>query len=236
MLLMQEQVMCKCINVSIIVEGATESNFIKKILAPYMADKGIYLTPVQAHKSGQSGGDIKFQRIAKDISVALKQRSDIYVTIFIDFYGIAEWPDKASITAQSTHTQKHEAFINTTSDKINEYLEKETRLNNSINRFIPNVCMHEFEALLFSEPSVLASNIGCSEQTILDILRECSEPENINNSPNTAPQKRILSLNSSYKKVITGNKIATEIGIEKMREKCPLFHQWLNRLESLQPL
>ena len=37
----------------------------------------------------------------------------------------------------------------------------------------------------------------------------------------------------SYNKVLDGNCIAMDIGLPTIRRECPLFHEWLTRLEQL---
>ena len=58
-------------------------------------------------------------------------------------------------------------------------------------------------------------------------------PEDINDSSETAPSKRIESLLPSYQKVVDGPEIIAAIGLEVVREECPRFNGWLTRLESL---
>lgn len=93
--------------------------------------------------------------------------------------------------------------------------------------------MHETEALYFSDPACLAENIGVNQSKVDAILAECGEPEKINDSNFTAPSKRLEGLSSRFKKTSTGISIAQAIGIPKMRAACPLFHDWLRKLESL---
>jgi hypothetical protein len=70
-----------------------------------------------------------------------------------------------------------------------------------------------------------------------DILRECREPENINDSSITAPSKRLDILsNNRFKKTTTGITIAKEIGLQKIREKCPIFNEWLTKIENLKAM
>jgi hypothetical protein len=52
-------------------------------------------------------------------------------------------------------------------------------------------------------------------------LTPYASPEEINNSQETAPSKRILGVYNSYNKITDGYLIAKEIGIDKMREVCP---------------
>ena len=100
-------------------------------------------------------------------------------------------------------------------------------------RFIPYVSMHEFEALLFSEPQKLAEQLNVSKSKIDKILSDCGEPENIDDSPQTAPSRRLEDLSDRFKKTSTGIMIAKAIGLTKIRESCPIFTNWLRSVEDL---
>ena len=93
--------------------------------------------------------------------------------------------------------------------------------------------MHEFEALLFSNASILADKIGVDIGKIEDILDEFGEPEEIDDGQNTAPSKRLVRFRKDYRKVAMGKTISEAIGISTMREKCPHFNHWLTILEQL---
>jgi hypothetical protein len=45
--------------------------------------------------------------------------------------------------------------------------------------------------------------------------------------------KRVTVIYSKYKKVIEGTDAAKAIGIERMRQECEHFRNWLERLEAL---
>ena len=75
-----------------IVEGATEEKFINGILAPYLGYRNIGMRATQVSKPDQKGGDVKFVKVRNDIIRHLKQREDTIVTLFLDYYGLAEWP------------------------------------------------------------------------------------------------------------------------------------------------
>ncbi|MHB1654173.1 MAG: DUF4276 family protein [Desulfitobacteriaceae bacterium] len=62
-----------------------------------------------------------------------------------------------------------------------------------------------------------------------------SSPEHINEGFVTAPSKRIGSLIPEYldSKRIAGPLVAKEIGLEKIRQKCRHFNDWLRSLEAL---
>jgi hypothetical protein len=214
-----------------IVEGRTESIFVKDILAPYLWGKNIEIIATILTKPGQKGGDVKFSKAKNDIGKHLKQRKDNYITLLIDFYGTTdkEWPGLAQAKAQNNPEAKANIFNQKMLKKIEELFGDHTKGK----RFIPYVSMHEFEALLFSNAGILAKKLNVNQSKIDSILEECDEPENINDSKETAPSKRIERLYSSFGKTATGITIAREIGIQTIREKCPLFNAWLDKLEAL---
>lgn len=217
------------VEIVVIVEGHTELKFVKDVLAPYLGEKHIGMTAIIASKSGQKGGDIRFERIKNDFGNFLKQRKDTYITMFIDFYGIAEWPEYDAARRERTHKGKSEKFLATTKAKVLEFFSE----YDAERRFIPYVSMHEFEALLFSAPAVLARHLGVTSEKIEAIITACGEAEKINDSPQTAPSKRLENLHSCYKKTSTGLAIAKAITIDVMRDKCPLFNAWLSHIEKL---
>ena len=102
-------------------------------------------------------------------------------------------------------------------------------------RFFAYIQMHEFEALLFSNPQVLAETMRKPESTdeLQAIVSQCGSPEEINDNPNSAPSKRLLSLFKGYNKVHSGTLAATRIGLSCMRAQCSHFDKWVCRLESL---
>ena len=62
------------------------------------------------------------------------------------------------------------------------------------------------------------------------IISSYANPEDINTSPQGAPSKRILAIKPDYNKVIEGNLIALEIGINTILDKCPRFAAWVSRI------
>lgn len=71
------------------------------------------------------------------------------------------------------------------------------------------------------------------EVQLAKIAEQFETPEHINNSPNTAPGKRIEALIPGYEKPLLGSLAALEVGLSAMRSSCPLFNCWLERLEAL---
>ncbi len=213
-----------------IVEGRTEEIFIKNILAPYLVQYNIVLTPIIISKPGQKGGDVRFSRVKKDIEKHLKQRKDTYLTLFVDYYGIKkDWPGLADAKKANSPKEKASLINQATKKKLIELFPT----CHPQKRFIPYVSMHEFEALLFSSPSVLAKKLNIAESEVNSIISECGEPENIDDSKLSAPSKRLESLSRRFKKTTTGIAIAEKIGLVEIRKKCPIFDGWLKTLESL---
>ena len=95
---------------------------------------------------------------------------------------------------------------------------------------------YEFEGLLLSDvdafaevPSIPAASI----ESLRRIRAEFATPEDIDDGPATAPSKRIVQLVPGYRKRLYGPIIAEETGLTRIREECPRFDSWINRLESL---
>lgn len=223
--------MSSMVEIIAIVEGKTEQVFLDSVLTPYLAQKSIFLRATQATKPGQKGGDIKFSRVKKDIRNHLRQRSDIYVTTFVDYYGTKEWPGIENVPTGSPPAAIAEHINQATKTKVNSCFPDEQ----AERRFIPFMAMHEFEALLFSDSALLAEAMDIDEVEISTVLASCGEPEAVNDSPQTAPSKRLdgWSSNGKFAKTTKGIAIATEIGIDRMRQKCPVFNHWITHLESL---
>ena len=106
---------------------------------------------------------------------------------------------------------------------------------NVMRRFIPFIQMYEFEGLLFSDPKKMA--LGMDKQNLMDHFQKISDgfttPEHINNSQQTAPSKRILSVITEYEKPLMGALAALEVGLDSMRNNCHLFDQWLSDIEAI---
>ena len=65
-------------------------------------------------------------------------------------------------------------------------------------------------------------------------IHEFTTPEDINNSRETAPSKRIMHIfpEGTYSKTEHGPLIAESIGIDAIRAKCPAFNEWVSKLEA----
>lgn len=213
-----------------VVEGQTEQAFVREVLAPWLWEHGgLELRASVAGKPGKKGGN-SYEKIRNDILNHLANSHFDYVTTFFDYYGMSDkWPGRASSRTQP-HLQKAGTVETAMALDITPDVTSERA-----GRYIPYIQMHEFEALLFSRPSALADVIQVKKalkplQKVRDLF---SNPEEINDSPATAPSKRIEAVFRHYKKPLHGILAARQITIEVMREECPHFNDWIERLQHL---
>ncbi|MEF1201211.1 DUF4276 family protein [Vibrio owensii] len=217
--------------VHVICEGQTEEAFVKELLVEPFAQKGIYLMPALIGRPGHKGGNFKFDRLYPDVEKRLLADRHCYCTTFFDFYGLPEtFPGKNAVDRKAEVAVKAQALHGELIEKLKEKIG-----DDAMRRFIPYVQMYEFEALLFSDPQKMAQGMDLEHLAIsfADIANSFATPEEINNSPQTAPSKRIESLVPGYEKPLLGTLAALEVGLKTMREKCQLFDAWLTKLEAL---
>lgn len=214
----------------LLVEGQTEETFVRELLTPHYARIGLFITPIIVSTSlGYKGGVTSYGKVKPQISRLCKQDRHANVSTLFDLYALPEnFPGKTTddYPAQGTGEQKAD-FL-------------ETRLAEDINEanFIPYLMVHEFEALLFVKPEKFGD--WTDSQAVVDSLIAIAQahetPEHINDSPQTAPSKRIARLMPAYEKTFHGPLIAAEIGLDALRLACPHFNNWLLRLEQLSDL
>ncbi len=219
------------IRVCVVVEGATEESFVKKVLAPAFWAQEIFLNPIIIGRPGHKGGNTNYQRVSRDVVLYLKQDQTAYCSMMLDFYGLGEsfpgTPAPANLTNVETVRHIEDAVK---ADICNAVPGLQAEL-----RFLPYLQLHEFEALLFSDPTAFANGISRPDLAAgFQQVRDGFEtPEDIDDSPDTAPSKRILAAVPKYKKVIQGSLAAQSVGIDRMKEECPHFAGWLDEIAAL---
>ncbi len=198
---------------ALVVEGSTEAEFVKQVLAPYLLSKSVLAAVVFLN------GRISVTRLGD-------RMADLYpnfdrVTSLVDFYG---FQDKGDLTPVELERQVMERVKSLTSFDLDE------------SRVIPYIQQYEFEGLLFSDarafntlPGVTASSVA----RLTAVRAAFDNPEEINDSSSTAPSKRITRAIPRYDKVRDGPPVALAIGLAVIRQECPRFSQWVERLESL---
>jgi len=199
------------VRLAVSVEGLTEERFIAKVLVPHLLPYQIYVTPLLL---GRNGGDVSLSRVKKDLN-QLANSFDKVTTLY-DFYGFR---GKGN---DETKTSLEQKILDVVAAPLRH-------------RVLPYIQMFEFEGLLFSSPDAMEAaihekGVTAWAQSILDDFD--GNPEDINNSEQTAPSKRLLE-NTGYIKTVHGPEIAELIGLAALKQRCVGFGAWMEQLENL---
>jgi len=224
------------IDVIIVGEGQTEETFVREVLAPQLVDRDLNLQPrLIATSQTAKGGSLGRDRVLTFLRNTLRERTDTYVTTFFDLYGLR--PGFPGVDAARTTTNPLSRCI------VIEGALAEAAVQASgsrQDRFFAHVQPYEFEALLFSDVSTFGEvQTGWSRfvEKLQSVRNSVETPEHINDGPNTHPSVRLKTvLQPKYIKPLHGSRIATSIGLVRMREECRHFDRWVTRIESLKPL
>jgi len=220
------------------VEGETEETFVNELIAPHLYQHGFTMVSARlignARQRDRRGGIRAWQAVKKDIVRHLQQDAGAASSTFVDFYalpatGSGAWPGREQAN-DSSFASKSSLVEKALLDEV----DAELGANATKGRFIPFVVMHEFEGLLFSSPADFGRGISRPDliSDFQGIRDQFGSPEEINDSPQTAPSKRIEALVPGYQKPLYGTLAALEIGLTPMRAECPLFDGWMKRLEA----
>lgn len=222
------------------VEGQTEEDFVNDVLRNYLVGQGYHSVDARlvgnARLRERRGGIRPWPPVKRDITNHLREDQGCIATTMVDYYalpqsGAGAWPGRAQSKGLKTIEQK--ALCVQTAVRDDLVAEMGNRFDSD--RFVPFVVMHEFEGLLFSDCVAFSHGIGRSdlEPRFRMIREQFATPEEINDSPGTAPSKRIEALVPGYEKPLLGVLAVLEIGLPAIRKECPLFNGWLKKLESL---
>lgn len=211
--------------VIILCEGETEQEFCQKTLQSHFAPKNVSIQPPIIKKTG--GGLAHWSNIRKQLVNHLRENNNL-VTMLIDFYGIEpkhEFPK----WAESLNIQDKNERIDFLEKAIFEDLGK-------VPNFLPYLQLHEWEALLFVNTLFFEQTFGADIQNI-DFLKETlaknPNPETINDQKDTCPSARLAQCIIGYDKIVCGNILIENIGLETVRTKNPRFNQWIQKIEKI---
>ena len=149
----------------------------------------------------------------------------------VDYYGLPDtWPGREQAGRERTLKERADSVERAIQEDISGSLSGAFDRS----RFVPYVVMHEFEGLLFSDPDRFARGIGRLDLSpkLQAVRDEFRTPEEINDSPDTAPSRRVLNLCEGYQKPVMGVLAAEAIGLDAIRNECPLFNGWIETLEQ----
>jgi len=205
----------------IVCEGLTEVNFVTQLLKPHLEAPDPLLLTVGAPNLK---GHYTYAQLKKFVKNLFGPPSSLAaVTTMVDLFkipgdhpGIAGAPDEASVS------------------RIRR-LEDECTKDIGDHRFFSNLQLHEFEALLLTDLTVLVKQHPNRRKDIVDLAkrlnRDFPSPEHVDML--RPPSYWIKEAVPEYNKTIDGPITASRIGLEGLRERCPHFGQWLGRLEDL---
>lgn len=217
------------------VEGQTEQEFAVSLLKPHLAAFNVFhekprLTGPHGRRGGripQGGMFNTFVHALNDMRRWLRgdPSADARFSMMVDLYGLPhDFPDyEAAMALADPYAQVR-------------HLEQALAREMNDPRFIPYLQLHEFEALILSDPPRIGLLIEGRDKEVRDLTQECqpfASPELINDGQHTHPKARIQKYLPEYHENVHGPLLAENIGLQVLRDRCPHFGEWLTHLENL---
>ena len=228
----------KYVILHVLCEGQTEERFVNEVLTQHLQQFNIFPKPIlllTSKRKNAKGGMLSYVQAKRDLEILIKRFHDngseihLFTTMF-DYYAL---PDDFPGFTESSR-------IKNVRERIS-FIENAFSKDLGCRSFIPYLQLHEFEALLFVDISLLAMDYPLSTTGIHKLKVETDrydDPEMINNSQETAPSKRIIHAlqdNYHYNKVKSGAAITSLIGIDPLIANCQHFREWLERIKDTIP-
>ena len=184
------------------------------------------------------GGVRAWTSIRSDIVNSLREDGGAASAVMVDYYGLPRSGERAWPGRDASISLPFEQKASRIREELCNDLVQIMGSNFVKSRFAPYIIMHEFEGLLFSDCAAFGRGIRRPElQEQFQRIRDAFDtPEKINDSPVSAPSKRILELIPNYEKPLLGTLAILEIDLERIRHECPHFDEWLTGLEQLPQL
>lgn len=219
------------------VEGQTEDNFVRRILQPHLWGFGIVVSATIVGKAkaaarGNSGNGARgggcYADWERDIRNCLKDNPSPHfrLTTLFDLYGLPDdFPGRDRIASDRSQADRCDRLEQAMACRIDDW------------RFIPYLQLHEFEALVMACLTDLEGLYDAPDQLAglarLQAEVAALQPEEINDSKETAPSKRLERLIPGYRKKKDGPDAVEKAGLNHVRSRCRRFNAWLSRLEGL---
>jgi hypothetical protein len=225
-------------NLQIIVEGSSEETFVNDVMLRHFSFFNIFVSARKIrtgwdriNNKPAKGGLLKYIQFRNDVLRWIesdKERPNTFYTSFIDLYAFPK-------DNQSPYTNQ----IQNIPDPYQRIAALEVAIAQDINHlnFIPYVQLHEFEALLLVDPDKLITMFPDEQNGINRLKKNIAnlKPEEINETAQSAPSKRINQYLPNYErqKAQVGPLVAEDIGLTMLRNHCPHFNDWITRLEKI---
>jgi len=223
---------------NIIVEGSSEETFVNDVLVKHFASLNIFVSTRKiktgwdrANNKPAKGGLLKYIKFRNDVLRWIqsdRNKPQYWYTSMLDLYAFPK-------DELSPYTNAIQSF----NDSYQKVTALEAAIYQDINhpQFIPYIQLHEFEAFLLVDPDRLITMYPNNQTGINRLKRDIgsSRPEEINESPLTAPSKRIVQYLPDYEgqKAQVGPLVAEDIGLTVLRDNCPHFNDWIIKLENI---
>ena len=214
------------VRLNFIVEGQTEETFVNRTLRPHLAGLSIWAVARRVETSRKlgftyRGGLSTYEKARRDIAAWMNedQNPDARFTTMFDLYALpVDFPGLEDAGRTNHPYQRVQT------------LEGALGMDIADPRFVPYIQLHEFEALLLSDPSMLDSQFhGYEDETrnLVEMASGFDSPELIDDGSDTAPSKRIITEIPEYagRKASAGPIVAGKIGLPTLRSKCGHFAQ-----------
>jgi hypothetical protein len=221
-------------------EGQTEQGFCNLLLQRHLFPNGegiVYTLPVgeKDHRHIYGLGRNRNYHGAKGLrsfisnTINSRKGKSVYFTTLFDLYALPnDFPGKDTVVKNPTNPTN---YVLALENAFHDDFENHRRL-------IPYLQLHEYETMLFANPSAFRKSFENCEEQILkltEIAGSYDSIEHINDGHQTAPSKRIIEILPEYggRKSTAGPDLADFIGLTTIRAKCPHVDSWINRLEEL---
>jgi hypothetical protein len=205
----------------VVCEGLTEINFVTQLLKPYLEAVNPERLTVNAPRAKER---FTYAEIRKFIRNLLgSPGSQVVVTTMVDLFKLpGDFPGLAEASALAPLERVRQ-------------LEQDCTRDVGDRRFFAYLQLHEFEALLLADLTVLAEQHPNRRKSILELAvrlnKKFPSPEHVNRV--NPPSRRIKDEVPEYSKTVDGPITTARIGLSKLRERCPHFGDWLSRLEDV---
>lgn len=222
-------------NLYLTVEGQTEEAFAHGVLQPHLTGFNVFVWPPRfTGPHGRRRGRIPrggmfntFRHALEDMRRWLKENGspDARFSMMVDLYHLPQDVPGYAHAMEQPHCYRQA-----------ELIEAAIAAELADGRFIPYLQVHEFEALVLSDPTRVGECFEGGQRNAESLGAECrpfESPECIDHGQHTHPKARIRKHFQDYDENIHGPLVAEVIGLPMLRARCPHFGQWLTRLEQL---
>jgi hypothetical protein len=226
------------IRLNMVVEGQTEEAFSNRVLVPHFSSREIFPAAqlISRKKSTNSrvfkGGLRSYSAVKSHLLRWMRSdpSDEVWFTTMLDLYALPD--DFPGYTLGQPNSDPYERVTHLENSFGQDMAEA------GIQRFIPYIQLHEFEALLLVEPRALDWEFLEHERAIIRLealAKRYDSPEEIDEGPDTAPSKRIIHEIPEYAfvKASAGPLVADKIGLTALRQACRHFDEWIGRIEIL---